>query len=100
MRGDADNRAVVKRLQEDGISAWPHAWSASVGKKGSASQRGLPHGAFAWNARLHMGVRKAFADIYNASPDDLAVGLDCVFWSSADTHGAESNLEWMHCDQN
>lgn len=49
---------------------------------------------------MHAGVRKVFADIFETSTDDLVVGLDCVFWSSADAPAAESNPEWLHCDQN
>lgn len=95
-----ENQDSVKRLHIQGARAWPERWSHVIGKKGVASQRGLPHGSFAWNCRMHTGVRKVFADIFEVPTDELAVGLDCVFWSSADAPAAESNPEWLHCDQN
>jgi len=94
------NKAAMQRFREEGMKAWPQSWSRAIGKKGVASQRGLPHGAFAWNCRMHSEVRKTFANIFETSVDDLAVGLDCIFWSSADTPPSESNTEWLHCDQN
>lgn len=98
-KGEESSQAG-KRLQEEGITTWPQEWSTGLGKKGTASQRGLPHGSFAWRARLHAAVRGTFAKIYDKSRDELAVGLDCVFWSSTDSSAAESNAEWLHCDQN
>lgn len=94
------NKTIVRRLREEGAKAWPQSWCRAIGTKGTASQRGLPHGAFAWNCRMHAVVRKTFADIFETCVDDLAVGLDCVFWSSTDTLPTESNREWLHCDQN
>lgn len=99
-REDNISNATAKRLREEGIGTWPEAWSANLGKKGMVSQRALPHGAFAWNSRLHTEVRKVFANIFSTPAEDLAVGLDCVFWSAADSAAAESNNEWLHCDQN
>jgi len=98
----ASEQAILKRMRKDGLAHWPHDWSDSIGKKdkGSSSQRGMPHGSFAWNARLHQGVRTAFANIFNVAPAELAVGLDCTFWSAADSPTAEFNSEWLHCDQN
>lgn len=99
-KGNSDIQACLKGLREDGIVAWPHAWSGGLGKKGSVSQRGLPHGAFAWNARLHAGVRQVFSEIYGTHAEHLSVGADCTFWSGADSRAANSNVEWLHCDQN
>jgi hypothetical protein len=98
--GDDEQKVMVKCFHQNGIRAWPEEWSSALGKKGSVSQRGLPHGAFAWNARLHPGVRQIFADLFETSPAELAVGLDCIFWSSASSAAAETNPEWLHADQN
>lgn len=99
-KGDDSTMSAVKRLHKEGITAWPQDWSSGLGKKGSVSARGLPHGSFAWHARLHTGVRKIFANIFKTTTDNLAVGLDCTFWSGADSPAAQSNKEWLHCDQN
>lgn len=94
------NKSAALQFRKEGVRTWPDKWSSILGKKGMASQRGLPHGEFAWESRLHSGVRKTFADVFETSTDSLAVGLDCVFWSGADAPAADSNVEWLHCDQN
>lgn len=94
------NKAAIKALREQGSEVWPGQWSHVLGKKGCVSHRALPHGQFAWSARLHPGIRKIFADIFETPSDNLAVGLDCTFWSATDAPAAESNAEWLHCDQN
>lgn len=94
------NKTAIKCFRKQGASAWPQEWSNVLGKKGVASQRGLPHGAFAWSSRMHPRVRKTFADIFQTSVDNMVVGLDCVFWSGTDASATESNKEWLHCDQN
>eukprot|EP00438_Fugacium_kawagutii_P028153 Skav232366 [mRNA] locus=scaffold4481:31371:32243:+ [translate_table: standard] len=68
--------------------------------KGRASKHGLPHGSFAWAARLHPKVRQVFADLYGTTPQDLVVGLGNVFWCSAQEEGTSINPEWLHVDQN
>lgn len=97
-----EHAAVLQKLQKEGLKAWPHCWSDGLGQKekGSASLRGAPHGSFAWQARLHPAVRDIFARIFDVPASETVVGLDCTFWSSADTLAAESNNEWLHCDQN
>lgn len=90
----------VEQVQQGGPRAWPNAWGLRLGKKGTGSQRGLPHGGFAWAARLHPTVRRSFAAIYDLPEDELAVGLDCVFWRAADAPPVAFNEEWLHCDQN
>lgn len=99
-RVDESSLAAAKRLRSEGIAAWQDSWSVGLGKKGVVSQRGLPHGAFAWNARMHPEVRKVFSNIFSTATEELAVGLDCTFWSSADSLAAVANNEWLHCDQN
>ena len=54
-------------------------------------------------------VRRVFAELYETSEQamswavsrvwpakDLVVGMDNVFWSSAQDTGADSNQEWLH----
>lgn len=90
----------LQLVQQSGLAAWPSDWSSCWGRKGVASEHGLPHGRFAWSARLHPEVRRVFASIFEVPVDDLAVGVDCVFWAAADTPAAAANDEWLHCDQN
>merc|ERR1711972_825023 len=49
---------------------------------------------------MHPKVRQVFASLFNVQSDDLAVGLDVVFWNAADTAEATSNKQWLHVDQN
>eukprot|EP00928_Gymnodinium_smaydae_P054441 TRINITY_DN38205_c0_g1_i1.p1 TRINITY_DN38205_c0_g1~~TRINITY_DN38205_c0_g1_i1.p1 ORF type:complete len:520 (+),score=44.04 TRINITY_DN38205_c0_g1_i1:71-1630(+) len=94
-------RAILERVRTDGAQAWPADWKNVLGSKGCASQRSLPHGRFAWAARLHPNVKKVFAGLYDISPEDMAVGLDVVFWAAADSDGpATLNKQWLHVDQN
>jgi len=90
---------TLQRVKECGASAWPSAWKGPLGTKGCASQRGLPHGRFAWEARLHPEVRRVFAKLFDE--EDLCVGLDVVFWAASDSEGpAAEDKQWLHVDQN
>lgn len=93
----SDNLA---RVQHDGCRTWPESWQKLLGKKGCASQYGMPHGSFAWAARLHPKVRHIFASLFDVHSDELAVGLDVVFWNASDTTEVTSNKQWLHVDQN
>eukprot|EP00038_Savillea_parva_P026099 m.51379 g.51379 ORF g.51379 m.51379 type:complete len:799 (-) comp7301_c0_seq1:220-2616(-) len=95
---------VVRDLESgSGIEAWPGACDPHMGPawRGFATQRGLPHGHFAWACRLHPSVRSAFAAVHDvADPNDMCVGLDNVMWQGFSAPSAEDNVEWLHCDQN
>ena len=94
-------KRTLAAIQESGVRAWPHAWSPAVGKHGVASQRGLPHGSFAWACRLHPGVRRIFAEVFGVEDGaQMSTGLDCTFFSAADSAAAETNSQWLHVDQN
>jgi len=41
-----------------------------------------------------------FASIFDCGSEELAVGLDVVFWSAADSPRSTSNMQWLHTDQN
>ncbi|CAK9061014.1 unnamed protein product [Durusdinium trenchii] len=92
----AKQAAAVKET----VKAWPKHWDSHLGNKGMASKHALPHGSFAWGARLHPNVRRVFAELYEMGEEDLAVGLDNVFWCSAEEAGTNTNPEWLHVDQN
>jgi len=94
------NSEAAQALRQEGVKAWRSEWGDIVGKRGSASRRGLPHGSFAWTARLHPEVKKLFADLFEVESGSLIVGLDNPFWSAADACGRKGNEEWLHTDQN
>ena len=76
-------KRTLAAIQESGVRAWPHAWSPAVGNHGVASQRGLPHGSFAWACRLHPGVRRIFAEVFGVEDGaQMSTGLDCTFFSA------------------
>eukprot|EP00930_Biecheleria_cincta_P041942 TRINITY_DN28841_c0_g1_i1.p1 TRINITY_DN28841_c0_g1~~TRINITY_DN28841_c0_g1_i1.p1 ORF type:complete len:514 (-),score=95.07 TRINITY_DN28841_c0_g1_i1:121-1662(-) len=90
---------TLQHVREHGVSAWPSIWKSHLGSKGCASQRGLPHGRFAWAARLHPEVRRVFEKLFDE--EQLCVGLDVVFWAAADADGpAAEDKQWLHVDQN
>jgi len=92
---------TLQQVRLQGASAWPSIWKGPLGSKGCASQRNLPHGRFAWAARLQPQVRQVFANLYDVSPEELCVGMDTVFWAAADTAGpVTENKQWLHVDQN
>jgi len=94
-------RTALETFDQEGIAAWPAIWKGPLGTKGCASQRNLPHGRFAWAARLHPNVKRVFAQLFDVSSDELAVGLDVTFWAAADTASpATENPQWLHVDQN
>lgn len=99
LRGNKSQASEVPAVSKD-LRAWPKHWDNHLGMKGTASKHGLAHGSFAWAARLHPKVRQVFADLYDAEQQELVVGLNPVFWSSAQDAGKDTNPEWLHVDQN
>jgi len=91
---------IIAHLRRGDLTAWPAEWSTILGRKNMASQRGAPHGGFAWTARLNPTVRHIFASLFEVSEEDLCVGLDLPFWSAANSPSAKQNVEWLHVDQN
>ncbi|CAK9007050.1 Hypothetical protein SCF082_LOCUS9302 [Durusdinium trenchii] len=91
----AKQAAAVKET----VKAWPKHWEP-------------------WRCvGLHPNVRRVFAELYEMGEEkkkpeterpkmgavfegDLAVGLDNVFWCSAEEAGTNTNPEWLHVDQN
>jgi hypothetical protein len=94
-------RETLLHVRNDDVPAWPAIWKGPLGTKGCASQRNLPHGRFPWAARLHPDVKRVFESLFEVSADELAVGLDVVFWAAEDTDGpSTTNKQWLHVDQN
>jgi hypothetical protein len=95
-----ETQARIKSIAQDGVRQWPSCWNAFLGSKGVASQRGMPHGNFAWTARLNERVRQVYATMLDVDPENMSTGLDCPFWSAADSEPAVCNRQWLHVDQN
>eukprot|EP01062_Namystynia_karyoxenos_P004251 TRINITY_DN114_c1_g1_i1.p1 TRINITY_DN114_c1_g1~~TRINITY_DN114_c1_g1_i1.p1 ORF type:complete len:445 (+),score=124.00 TRINITY_DN114_c1_g1_i1:72-1337(+) len=93
--GPQEVTEACRRFRGD-LLAWPESNTAAIG----SGRRGLPHGAFAWAARLHPSVRRVFASVFNTSPQELITGSDCIFWDTAPAGPAADDEEWLHCDQN
>lgn len=62
------------------------------------SGRGLPHGRFAWHARLLPRVRKCYEALH--ATEDLVVGVDNAFFVPDAAQEAAVNRSWPHCDLN
>lgn len=90
----------VRALKANGLQEWPKEWDEFFGLRGMVPTYGLPHGSFAWAARLHPTVRRVFADLFETPAEELAVGLDLPFFASSGQPGTDSNKEWLHVDQN
>ncbi|OLP84431.1 Small RNA 2'-O-methyltransferase [Symbiodinium microadriaticum] len=69
----------VRALKAKGLQEWPKEWDVPT--------YGLPHGSFAWAARLHPTVRRVFADLFETPAEELAVGLDLPFFASSGQPG-------------
>jgi len=86
--------------KERGVLGWPAASLMMLGGMGGAflQRHGLPHGRFAWAARLHPKVRAVYEHIYGSS--DLVVSCDNPFAASDEQEESEENGCWPHVDQN
>lgn len=92
-------REVIAAGPENAARVWPSGTPLGRRGAGGASARGLPHGRFAWTARLHPRVRACYRALYGS--DDLCVGLDQPFFVPQSTPDAsESSRLWPHADVN
>eukprot|EP01062_Namystynia_karyoxenos_P038190 TRINITY_DN2773_c0_g1_i3.p1 TRINITY_DN2773_c0_g1~~TRINITY_DN2773_c0_g1_i3.p1 ORF type:complete len:400 (+),score=49.46 TRINITY_DN2773_c0_g1_i3:60-1202(+) len=95
---------LAARLRKSAPQDWPAVWLGAPGDPHSFARRyGVPHGRFAWRARLHPAVRGAFAALHRVAPEELCVGLDIVFWASntsAALCAAAGAGMWPHADHN
>jgi hypothetical protein len=97
----SQTEAVMEDVKLHGINRWPAKWCESLGKRGVVSQRGLAHGKFAWQSRLHPNVRHVFSTLFGVDSKDMTTGLDCPFWASLEVSSvSKPNLQWLHCDRN
>lgn len=104
---DAALQAAGAEVQTAAMAAledprcWPEASMDALGDKGSSHRcqlRGLPHGRFAWEARLQPRVRRAYEILHGTS--ELVSSCDNSFFVSSFAQAADSNRSWPHVDQN
>lgn len=81
-----------------GVLHWPAAALADVGARGRFQDRGLPHGRFAWAARLHPNVRRVYEILHQST--DLVSSCDNAFVANQTEVEETENKAWPHVDQN
>lgn len=69
-----------------------------LGQQDRCQLRGLPHGAFAWESRLHPRVRRVYEAIHGTS--DLVSSCDNSFFACGASRKASENRNWPHVDHN
>lgn len=99
---DAPGIAVdaFRQAADQGLRGWPSVSLMQLGGMGGAflQKHGLPHGRFAWNARLHPHVRHVYELIYDST--DLVVSCDNPFAANDTQEEQTENGCWPHVDQN
>lgn len=88
---------TVEKLAED-VRAWPLASMDTLGRLDRCQLRGLPHGRFAWQCRLHQNVRRCYEVIHGTS--DLVSSCDNPFFSPPASEEQHQNRSWPHVDHN
>eukprot|EP00928_Gymnodinium_smaydae_P012947 TRINITY_DN14725_c0_g1_i1.p1 TRINITY_DN14725_c0_g1~~TRINITY_DN14725_c0_g1_i1.p1 ORF type:complete len:309 (-),score=53.00 TRINITY_DN14725_c0_g1_i1:93-974(-) len=76
------------------LEDWPLASLEELGQGERCSQRGLPHGRFAWACRRLSAVRKCYEILHGT--DDLVTGLDNTFFVPQTATSQKTNREWPH----
>lgn len=93
-------RGAFRQATGQGVRGWPAVSLMQLGGMGGAflQKHGLPHGRFAWNARLHPRVRRVYELIYDST--DLVVSCDNPFAANDAQEEQVDNGCWPHVDQN
>lgn len=89
---------AVERCARDGLTEWPSASVKALGKKNRFQLKGLPHGRFAWEGRMHPNVQKVYQILHET--EDLVSSCDNSFFSPMSAPEEASNRFWPHVDQN
>lgn len=80
------------------LSDWPLSSLHELGEGERCSQRGLPHGKFAWACRRLQAVQQCYKILHGI--EDLVTGLDNSFFVPESAPRQKTNREWPHVDQN
>ena len=94
---DSSVRASWERAQAEGLRGWPAASLAACGGRGRLQDRGLPHGRFAWGARMHERTRAVYSVLHGTT--DLVSSCDNAF-AATNQPEEQTNKNWPHVDQN
>jgi len=89
-------KAVAAALEDPRL--WPKASMVGLGDLDRCQLRGLPHGRFAWRARLHPNARRVYEVLHGT--DELVSSCDNSFFSSGASNGTGVNRSWPHVDHN
>lgn len=83
---------------EEHVRAFPLASGPLLGDKERCQLRGLPHGRFAWGARLLSNVRHCYEVMHGTK--DLVSSCDNSFFSPSSSEKQTQNRSWPHVDHN
>lgn len=83
---------------EKNVRAFPLASGPLLGDKERCQLRGLPHGRFAWGARLLSNVRHCYEVMHGTK--DLVSSCDNSFFSPSSSEKQTQNRSWPHVDHN
>lgn len=96
-RAGAHFQNAVDNLAE-GCHTWPLGSMDILGKLDRCQLRGLPHGRFAWQCRLHENVRRCY-EVLHGTPN-LVSSCDNPFFSPLAREEQMDNKSWPHVDHN
>jgi len=94
---NADVASAAARVVRDPRS-WPMASMEGLGKMNRCQLRGLPHGRFAWAARLNPRLRRVYEVLHGTT--ELVSSCDNSFFAPGSCRGACENRSWPHVDHN
>merc|ERR1719382_371125 len=80
------------------VRAWPLGSMEILGQLDRCQLRGLPHGRFAWQCRLHQNVRRCYEVLHGTA--DLVSSCDNPFFSPSAREEQMDNKSWPHVDHN
>jgi len=80
------------------IRNWPMSSVSLLGQMERCQLRGLPHGRFAWAARLHPNVRRTYEVIHDTN--QLVSSCDNSFFATPAHREQTSTRNWPHVDHN
>lgn len=86
------------RAAAEDAKHWPVQSLSLLGPMERCQSRGLPHGRFAWAARLLPRVRKVYAIVHGT--DDLVSSCDNSFFAPPMHSKQKTNRLFPHVDQN
>lgn len=88
---------TAERLIED-VRAWPLGSMHILGQLDRCQLRGLPHGRFAWQCRLHQNVRRCYEIVHGTR--ELVSSCDNPFFATPAREEQHQNKSWPHVDHN